>query len=128
MSPRPILSEDARTPEVARFTANFHGDVIAEITQAIAQQPVVVVGMAQNPFVKKARKALQAAGIDFHYLEYGSYFKGWRRRLAIKMWSGWPTFPQVYVRGTLVGGFDDVERALGDGSLRELLERHDSAA
>lgn len=81
---------------------------------------MVVVGMAQNPFVKKARAALEKAGIPFTYLEYGSYFSQWKERLAIKLWSGWPTFPQVFVRGTLVGGFTDVERMIADGSLQKL--------
>jgi monothiol glutaredoxin len=35
--------------------------------------------------------------LDFIYLEYGSYTKGWRRRLALKMWTGWPTFPMIFV-------------------------------
>ena len=77
--------------------------------------------MAQNPHVKRARRALEAAGVEFHYLEYGSYLTGWRRRLAIKMWSGWPTFPQVFVRGTLIGGANGARAALADGSLRALL-------
>jgi glutaredoxin-related protein len=37
------------------------------------------------------------------------------------MWSGFPTFPQVFVRGTLIGGFTDTRKALEDGSLRKLL-------
>jgi glutaredoxin-related protein len=45
----------------------------------------------------------------------------WKQRLAIKMWSGWPTFPQVFVRGVLVGGFEDTRKALEDGSLKKLL-------
>ena len=65
---------------------------------------VVVVGMAQNPHVKNVRNALKEAKIEFTYLEYGSYFSEWKKRLAIKMWSGWPTFPQVFVRGSLIGG------------------------
>ena len=36
---------------------------------------------------------IHPAGIDFYYLEYGSYFSQWHRRLALKMWTGWPTFP-----------------------------------
>ena len=34
--------------------------------------------------------------LAYRYLpEYGSYFGGWRRRLALKMWTGWPTVPMV---------------------------------
>ena len=77
--------------------------------------------MAQNPMPKKARKALDAAGIAHHYLEYGSYFNTWRRRNALKMWSGWPTFPMVFVKGALVGGADDVDRLIANGELKAML-------
>ncbi|MGB1016561.1 MAG: glutaredoxin domain-containing protein [Nannocystaceae bacterium] len=128
MSSRPLLSADARTPEAATAATKFHGDIVTEVAETIANEPVVIVGMAVNPFVKKARKALEEAGIAFRYLEYGSYLKGWHKRLAIKMWSGWPTFPQVYVRGTLVGGFQETTRALENGSLQQLLQASDKAA
>ena len=67
-------------------------------------------------------QALTEAGVAFSYLEYGSYFSQWKERLAIKMWSGWPTFPQVFVHGTLVGGFTDLQAAIADDSLKVLLE------
>ena len=118
---RPTLSTDKRTPAVAEVMDKFHRDVVDQVRTAVEKDPVVVVGMAQNPYVKRVREALTKAGVPFTYLEYGSYFGMWRQRLAIKMWSGWPTFPQVYVRGTLVGGFDDTRKALDDGSLRKLL-------
>lgn len=99
----------------------FHADIVQEVARAVAESPVVVVGMAQNPVVKRARKALQEAGIEFKYLEYGSYFTGWKQRLAIKLWSGWPTFPQVFVRGVLLGGADQTIPAIADGSLRRMM-------
>ncbi len=120
-TPRPLHSVDKRTPAVAEAMNGFHPQIIEQIRSAVETEPVVVVGMAQNPFVKRARQALTEANIPFKYLEYGSYFSQWKERLAIKMWSGWPTFPQVYVRGTLIGGFNDTRKALDDGSLRQLL-------
>lgn len=92
----------------------FHADTIEKIRTAVTSNKVVVVGMAQNPHVKRARRALEAAGKAFEYLEFGSYFGAWRERLAIKLWSGWPTFPQVFVDGRLVGGADELEKALAD--------------
>ena len=44
-----------------------------------------------------------------------------KKRLAIKLWSGWPTFPQVFVRGVLIGGNDETRRAIADGSLKARL-------
>ena len=120
-SARPMLDPRRITPEAARQAALFHADIVHAVEQAVQSQPVVVVGMAQNPFVKKVRTALAEAGVEFKYLEYGSYLSKWRERLAIKLWSGWPTFPQVYVRGVLIGGHALTVKALADGSLQRML-------
>jgi len=121
MTPRPVLSDAARTPHVADKVAGFHADIVQQVVNAVASDPVVVVGMAQNPFVKKARQALSEAGVPFTYLEFGSYLSQWKERLAIKMWSGWPTYPQVFVRGALIGGAAEVKAALADGSFKQRL-------
>ena len=109
------------SPAALEKAASFHADVVRDVERAIESSPVVVVGMAQNPHVKNVRKALDAAGIPFEYLEYGSYFSEWRKRLAIKLWSGWPTFPQVFVQGVLLGGEDLTKAAIADGSLKKRL-------
>ncbi|HVH45199.1 MAG TPA: glutaredoxin domain-containing protein, partial [Labilithrix sp.] len=99
MTTRTILDPSRIAPAALETINSRHAETVREVEAAIAQNAVVVVGMAQNPFVRKARRALEEAGIEFAYLEYGSYLSEWKRRLAIKIWSGWPTFPQVYVRG-----------------------------
>ena len=115
---RMVLAQDKISPEALQAMSSFHSNVVKEVSDAVSTQKVVVVGMAHNPFVGKARKALTAAGVKFTYLEYGSYFSGWKQRLAIKLWSGWPTFPQVFVDGKLVGGFTDTARQLQSGALK----------
>jgi len=77
--------------------------------------------MAQNPFPKKACRALDAQRIAYTYLEYGSYFNNWRRRNALKMWTGWPTFPMVFVKGVLVGGASDLGRLIANGEMARML-------
>lgn len=106
-------------PDALQQMRAFHSDVVERVRRTVAEQPVVVVGMAQNPHVKKVRSALSDAGIAFTYLEFGSYLSSWRERLAIKLWSGWPTFPQVFVRGVLLGGEDLTKAAIADGGLRK---------
>jgi glutaredoxin-related protein len=106
---------------VAEKLENYHRAVVDEVRDAVATGGVVVVGMKHNPHVRQARKALDQAGLQHTYLEYGSYVSRWRERLSIKLWSGWPTFPQVFVRGTLVGGATDLQRALDDGSVHGAL-------
>lgn len=122
MPSRPLLPETSIVPHALETMASFQAETVREVKDAIAQHKVVVVGMAQNPHVRRARRVLKEAAVEFHYLEYGSYLSGWRRRLAVKLWSGWPTFPQIYVGGTLIGGANNVEAALRDGTLRALLD------
>lgn len=119
--PRPILDEAHIHPAIRDTIAKHHLDIIDEVRAAISAHLVVVVGMSQNPMPRKVRKALDVAGIAHHYLEYGSYFNTWRRRNALKMWTGWPTFPMVFVKGVLVGGADDVSRLIESGELKRTL-------
>ena len=119
--PRAILDEAQIHPAVRDRVADHNADIVCEVQAAIAQHAVVVVGMRQNPYPRKARKALDAAGIAHQYLEYGSYFSDWRRRTALKMWTGWPTLPLVFVKCTLVGGADDLSRLIASGELKRLL-------
>jgi glutaredoxin-related protein len=103
------LSADKMSPKVRDIVAGFHRNVVEEVATAIARDRVVVVGMAQNPFVKKARKQLDAWGVKFTYLEYGSYVSKWKERLALKLWARFPTFPMVFVNGVLEGGASELE-------------------
>lgn len=118
---RPILEEARIHPAIREQVAHYNEGIVHEVLAAIAAYPVVVVGMKQNPFPRRARKALDAAGIAHRYLEYGSYWSEWRRRNALKMWTGWPTFPMVFVKGVLVGGAQDLERLIASGELKSLL-------
>lgn len=119
--PRAILDEVHIHPAIRTAIASHQQAIVQEVQQAMAMCEVLVVGMASNPFVKKARRALDAAGVAHQYLEYGSYFGKWRERGALKMWSGWPTFPMVFVHGVLVGGASDVSRLLASGELKKML-------
>ena len=119
--PRAILDEAQLHPAIRDRVAGLHADVVAEVQRAVAAHPVVVVGMGQNPFPRRARRALDAAGIAHHDLDYGNYFGGWRRRNALKMWTGWPTLPMVFVRGALVGGASDLNKLIATGELKRLL-------
>jgi len=118
---RPLHDPARIAPDALGKIISFQTDIVERVSRAVADNPVVVVGMAQNPHVKKVRAALDEAGIAFKYMEFGSYFSEWRPRLALKLWSGWPTFPQVFVRGVLIGGEDLTKAAIADGSLKKRL-------
>ncbi len=118
---RPILDAAHIHSAIQDKVATHRKAIVQEVQTALTQHAVVVVGMGINPFVKNARKALDVAGVPHHYLEYGNYFKLWRERNALKMWTGWPTLPMVFVRGTLVGGATDLDKLIASGELKTLL-------
>ncbi len=119
--PRAVLEEARIHASIRDRVAALGADVLAEVQAAIAHHDVVVVGMRQNPFPRRARKLLSERGIAHHYLEYGSYLAEWSKRLPLKLWTGWPTFPMIFVKGVLIGGFRDLERLLGSGELTSLM-------
>ena len=119
---RPLLSLERIHPAIREKIAGHHRDLVEEVEKAIAENDVVIVGMSQNPHPKKARALLKERGVPFVYLEYGSYMGEWRRRNALKMWSGWSTFPMIFVKGTLIGGAADLAKLVESGELDTLLQ------
>jgi glutaredoxin-related protein len=115
---RPQLPADKISPATTEVVSRFHRDIVDEVAATVARDPVVVVGMAQNPVVKKARQLLDAEGVKFTYLEYGSYLSKWKERLAIKLWAGFPTFPMVFIDGVLMGGHSEIAKLKAEGKLK----------
>ncbi len=118
---RPILDESHIHPAIRDKIASHEQAIVREVQAALAQHSVVVVGMGMNPFPKRARKALDVAGVAHQYLEYGNYFNTWRQRNALKLWTGWPTMPMVFVKGTLIGGANDLVSLIDSGELKKML-------
>ena len=116
---RSILDESRIHPAIRGKVANHHAWIVKQVKDAIAANPIVVVGMGINPAPRRARRALDAAGIPYKYIEYGSYLKMWRPRTALKMWTGWQTFPMVFVKGVLVGGASDLIKLIESGEVRK---------
>lgn len=119
--PRPILDEAHIHPAIREKIAGHGAAIIAEVQAAVAAHDIVVVGMAINPFPRKARRLLTARGLAHHYLEYGSYLSDWRRRTALKLWTGWPTLPMIFVKGMLIGGASDLGRLIDTGELDRMM-------
>ena len=120
---RAILDEAQIHPAARPLIGSKHKDIVREVQAAIAAHQVVVVGMALNPFPRKARKILDVLGTPYQYLQYGSYLSQWHRRNALKMWTGWPTFPMIFVNGVLVGGASELQQLVETGELGAMLAK-----
>ena len=94
------------------------------IRQQIDVNPILLYmkGTPAKPecgFSGKAIAALQATGVDFAYI---NVLANPFIREKLPSISRWPTFPQLFVAGELVGGADIVEEMAKLGTLKPLLE------
>ena len=56
---QPRLAADKIGPTALDVVSNFHRSIVDKVAATVASDPVVIVGMAQNPVVKVARKLLE---------------------------------------------------------------------
>ena len=112
-----VLPTEKRADVAKDVVHNFHREFVDEVRAVVEREPWVVVGMAQNPVVGKARKFLDSENIPYKYLGYGSYMSMWKPRLALKLWAGFPTFPMIFRNGVLLGGLSELKKLKSEGKL-----------
>ena len=99
-------------------------DVVDRIKQQLTAKPVVLFmkgtpDFPQCGFSAQTVAALRACGADFTHV---NIFEDPELREALKAYSSWPTYPQLYVNGELVGGCDIALEMYRNGELKKLLE------
>jgi len=98
-------------------------EVIDRIKTHIGTGPAVLFmkgtpDFPQCGFSAQVVAALRASGAGFHAV---NIFEDPELRDALKKFSNWPTYPQLYVNGELVGGCDIVLDMHRSGELKMLL-------
>jgi monothiol glutaredoxin len=98
-------------------------DVQTRIRDALGSSPVVLF-MKGTPDFPQCGFSAQAAGalrqLGARYQSY-NIFDDPELREALKQHSNWPTYPQLYVKGELVGGCDIAMEMFRSGELKTLL-------
>ena len=100
-------------------------DVNARIEEQLKSHDVLLYmkgtpDFPQCGFSGQAVAALKAVGKPFAYV---NIFEDEEIREGLKTYSNWPTFPQLYVKGELIGGSDIVIEMYHSGELVELLNQ-----
>lgn len=72
----------------------------------------------QCGFSSRVVQVLQACNAEYMYV---NIFEDPELREALKEYSNWPTYPQLYVKGELVGGCDIVIDLYNKGELEPML-------
>lgn len=98
--------------------------VVERIKTHIGTSPAVLFmkgtpDFPQCGFSAQTVAALRASGAGFHHV---NIFEDPELRDALKKYSNWPTYPQLYVGGELVGGCDIVLDMHRSGELKKLLD------
>ncbi|WP_405222571.1 Grx4 family monothiol glutaredoxin [Lentisalinibacter sediminis] len=99
-------------------------DVIERIKQQINENPILLYmkgtpDFPQCGFSAQSVAALKACGKEFAYV---NILEDPELREALKSYSNWPTYPQLYVRGELVGGSDIAVEMYHSGELKQMLD------
>ena len=95
-----------------------------QIQDVITEEPVALFMKGTPEWVTcgnsdRALRALRAAGAPVAAVDI---LPDPRIRQELSALSGWPTIPQVFVRGELIGGADITEELLASGELERLLD------
>ena len=99
-------------------------DVKERIRKELATAPVVLFmkgtpDFPQCGFSAQTAGALRKLGATFHSV---NIFEDAEMREALKQYSNWPTYPQLYLNGELLGGCDIAMEMYRNGELKEALE------
>ena len=99
-------------------------DVIEQIENVIKENPVVLFmkgtpDMPQCGFSMRTAEALKACEVEFNYVDV---LAAPEVRANLPKVSNWPTFPQVFANGELVGGCDIVLDLMQKGELKPMLQ------
>lgn len=105
-------------------------DVFERIKKQLAEHPVLLYmkgtpDFPQCGFSAQAVAALRAVGAEFAYV---NVFEDPEIREGLKQYSNWPTYPQLYVSGELIGGCDIMLELYQSGELAEIIKQAKAAA
>jgi monothiol glutaredoxin len=99
-------------------------DVMDKIKQQVSNHPVLLYmkgtpDFPQCGFSARTSQVLKNMGVEFSHV---NVLAEPDIRASLPKYSNWPTFPQLFVKGELVGGCDIVVEMHETGDLKKLLD------
>lgn len=99
-------------------------DTLEKIKQQISSNPIILYmkGSPTSPrcgFSAHASQALMACGEKFAFIDV---LENPDIRQQLPIYAHWPTFPQLYINGELVGGCDIIMQLYEEGELQKMVK------
>jgi len=99
-------------------------DVMERIRQQVESNPILIYmkGTPQFPqcgFSSRAAQALQACNVEFAYVNVLADPEVFEN---LPRFANWPTFPQIYINGELIGGCDITLELFQKGELQKMTQ------
>ena len=104
--------------------------ILQQIDEIVKNNPVVIFmkGTPQFPqcgYSSRAAEAIKACGVEFAYVNVLADMEIFNN---LPRYQDWPTFPQIYVSGELIGGSDIVVELHQRGDLKPMLDKAAASA
>ena len=120
----PIVGDES-VPTDAPKTREEGGDVMTEIEREVTSNPIVIYmkgtpGQPMCGFSARAAQILDSYGVPFYAV---NILADPEKRQAIKVFSDWPTIPQIYVGGEFLGGSDILMQMYESGQLDDVIDK-----
>ncbi|KAF1802777.1 thioredoxin-like protein [Mucor lusitanicus] len=100
-------------------------DLNARLKALVNSAPVMIFikGTPQQPRCGFSRQLVELLGEE--KVKYSSFniLADEDVRQGLKAYSDWPTYPQVYVNGELMGGLDIIKEMIASGEFKEMLPK-----
>lgn len=99
-------------------------DALERIKQQVTENPIIIYmkgtpDFPQCGFSSRATQALKACNVPFSFINIYEDEEIYR---ALPKFANWPTFPQLYVKGELIGGCDITLDLFQSGELKKMLD------
>ncbi len=124
----PIIGAEPEANADAPKTRAEGGDIMTEIEREVTDNAIVLYmkGTPDQPmcgFSARAAGILSTYGVPYYAV---NILADQEKRQAIKVYSDWPTIPQVYVGGEFLGGSDILTQMYENGQLDEIIKTVDA--
>jgi monothiol glutaredoxin len=114
----------AYNPRLATPLAESPMDALERIKKQVTDNPVILYmkgtpDFPQCGFSARAVQAIKACGVEFSFV---NIYEDQDVYKALPKFANWPTFPQLYIKGELVGGCDITLDLYQSGELQKMLK------